>query len=737
MRVRGIDHLCRGAAAAILTLTLAAPAAAQVVEIPEADALEATGDPASPPASPIGLADAVRLAITHNPSVARQAAALRAAIGREQQTRGLFDPTLRILPSATFDLKEMAPFLRAREISKRETIRIIADNFTILTASLREMIDVTSTTPPRCPSGLLSDGRLDLSGANVDLSGRDDLERSLIGVNTNLQSVVVELGDGIDLDLSDICRSQPRELLSPELMIDAFRKIDQSGGLGLEGILTSVAQIPREIRILQEEITRTVAQRARLALDRLGPVAQDELKRNITIDVNLSKLFRSGLAVSGDFQMQSQEHNFVDKPLDPTFGGLETPPQFFSSASGSLTVPLGRGRGGAATAASERAAARMVEAERAQFRHLVSEEVFRTVLAYLNVVAAQETVAQLEASAGRHQKILELSEARVKAGELAQADLARVRAGAAAVESSLAQARAALVTARAALADQMGVRVESLGALPLAAEGFPDITPAIDEAGRLIEQALASRHDVRAAEARREAAEALAVGARAQARPRLDLTLTGGIFNLEDSPFFKFLPNEREPIISVTSPLPTQPVTGTPVPPESPVRYYSPIGYGRALRGRHTPFATVALTFELPFGNNAARGRLAQAESARTSAAIRDQDLRRTIGDTIVDLAHGLTRAAAALSERQNAVARGNETLEGRLRMFQVGDTTLLDVLLTEESFTGDHLELIRQRQAYLSARARLQYELGALVRFDDAAAGGSSVQFDPRSFLR
>ena len=362
---------------------------------------------------------------------------------------------------------------------------------------------------------------------------------------------------------------------------------------------------------------------------------------------------------------------------------------------------------------------------------------FRTVLAYLNVVAAQETVAQLEASAGRHQKILELSEARVKAGELAQADLARVRAGAAAVESSLAQARAALVTARAALADQMGVRVESLGALPLAAEGFPDITPAIDEAGRLIEQALASRHDVRAAEARREAAEALAVGARAQARPRLDLTLTGGIFNLEDSPFFKFLPDEREPIISVTSGLPTSPVTGTPVPPEDPVRYYSPIGYGRALTNRHTPFVTVALTVELPFGNNTARGRVAQAEAASTSAAIQAADLRRTIGDTVVDLAQTLERSAAALAERESAIARGLETLDGRLRMFQVGDTTLLDVLLTEESFTGDHVELIRQRQAYLSARARLQYELGELVSFEDTASGEATVQFDPGSFVR
>src|SRR5690606_1693473 len=170
-----------------------------------------------------------------------------------------------------------------------------------------------------------------------------------------------------------------------------------------------------------------------------------------------------------------QEHNFVDKPLDPTFGGLETPPQFFSNVSGTVIVPLGRGRGGAATAANERAAARMVEAEREQFRHVVAEEVFRTVLAYLNVVAAEQTIAQFEASLARQQQILTLSEARVNAGDLAQADLARVRAASFAIESSLAQARAALVTSRVGLAEQMGIEITSLAGAPTASDDFASV----------------------------------------------------------------------------------------------------------------------------------------------------------------------------------------------------------------------------------------------------------------------
>lgn len=741
------------AALTVLCLGAAAAAPAQIVQVPEADVLApSTADPVRLDQPTISLAEAVTLAIEHNPAIAQSAEALRGAAGRHRESRGLFDPRLRFLPSVTFDLQEMAPFLKAREINKRETIRIIRDDFTILTQALRGVIDSTSTVPPRCPSGLqLQNGQLDFTGANLDLSGRDEVEVALLGANTTLQSALVEIGQGLTFDISDICRTEPRQLLSPELMIGALRRIDQSGGLGLEGILTSVAQIPRETRILQEDITRTVAQRARLALDRLGPLADDELKRNITLDVNLSKVFRNGLTLDGGYQMQSQEHNFVDKPLDPTFGGFETPPQFFSNATASVTIPIGRGRGRAATASSEQAAGLIASGERAQFRHDIAEEVFRTVLSYLDLVAAQETVRRFEESSARQQQIFDLSSARVNAGELAQADLARVQASAAGVEGALALAQADLVSARIALAEQIGVRVDDLDDAPLAAQDFVDAITTVEDVDRLIAMALASRHDVRAASARREAAVALAAGARANARPRLDLTLTGGVFNLYDSPFFKFLPDEGGAIIcSPAAPLekadcnfpagvgvalPTSPVTGTPVPPLSAVRYYSPVGYGRALTGRHTPFVTVALDIELPFGNRTARGRVAQAEATLTTSAIQSENLRRVIGENVVELAGTVRRAASSLAQWEAAVAEGTETLEGRVRMFQVGDTTLIDALITEEGLTGDHLQLVRQRQAYLSALARMKLELGELVVVDDSGPTAGLVRFDAGTF--
>src|SRR5690606_31495087 len=142
----------------------------------------------------------------------------------------------------------------------------------------------------------------------------------------------------------------------------------------------------------------------------------------------------------------------------------------------------------------------------------VAEEVFRTGLAYLNRHAGEQTVAQLGESRPRQQQSLAPAAGQVTAGERAPADLARARGSPFAIESSLAQARSALLTARLGLADQIGLEVTSLDDAPVAAEGFATVAPTTGEVEAFIDQALASRHDIRAATARREAADALTAG---------------------------------------------------------------------------------------------------------------------------------------------------------------------------------------------------------------------------------
>ncbi|HSF99994.1 MAG TPA: TolC family protein [Vicinamibacterales bacterium] len=732
-------------APALMALVVAAaePAAAQVVTVPSVEALETrTAAPQLLNQRALSLADAVELTIRENQDISRAAQRLRAATGRRRQLGGPFDYVIRSSPNVTISYQQLTPFLRGREISTRETIKIIADQYNNLTAILQSIIDGTSTVPPRCPSNLTFDRD------RLSLDRVDETTQRLIGVEASLpaatlinlegfptRGILTEDGPLLGIDLGDICSTPIEPFFSPEAFNGALRKIDQGGGFGLESLLIGVAQIPKEVRLLQQQITRAVAVRAELALERLGEVPDDDIKRNFIADVALSKAFRNGVSFDAAFEVQSQEHHFVGKPLDPSFGGLGVPTQFYSSASLTLNVPLLRGLGRAATGAPERASEYIERAEQNQLRHAVTESVFRTVLAYLNLVAAQDTVRLLDESSARQDRILALTRQRVASGDVAGVEVSRVQARVASVASALARARAAVDDARVALAESMGVRVESLAALPTAGDGFSTATVDMAEAVTLVEQALGARHDARAARERREAAAVLAEGARLGERRQLDLSFSAGLSNLYDSPFFRYLWDEQAPIIQQTATLPIAELVGVPVPPDSPLRYSSPRGFGRVLSARHEPFVSVNVTWQLPFGNRAAKGRSAQAAATLETSSINERDLERVIAENVIGTTGTVRQASDAAAGWQSAVDFGEQVLSAALNQLQTGDLTILDTLLTEQSVTEDQLQLVRQRQIYLSTLARLRFDTAQLVVFENPGTPTEQIRFNAADF--
>jgi outer membrane protein TolC len=727
---------------ASLVLFAAHPAIAQVVEVPTSEVIQSRAfEPARLAQQSVGLLEAVTSTIRQSPSIRRAAERLVSASGRHQQSRGIFDATLRSAPSVNFSLQQMTPFLRSREIGKRETIQNVADEYTALTAILRQIIRATPTDPVRCPSNL------SLNPQDILLDRVDPTEKTLLGIDRNLFAPSIEFegllttgaltGDGVTtvLDLGDICQTPVDPFFSPEAFNGAMRQIDQSAGLGLSGVLTSVAQIPREIRILQEQITQTVALRAKLTLDKLGPVPADDLKINFAGDISFAKLLRNGLAFDVGFEVQSQEHNFVDKPLDPSYGGLGLPDQFFSELSASLNIPLARGRGRVSTAAPERASERIVVAEREQLRHIVSEEVFRTILAYVNLVTARETLRLLEQSTARNTQIQQLTQQRVTGGDLPGMEVGRVQARAARVAASAVEARVAVQEARVSLAESMGVSLITLDEAPLSVDSLTTVLTGTLDTQALLDSAHRGRYDVQAAEERREASAILAAGARADERPMLDLTLTGGISNFYDSPFFRYLADGPD-AIQATRTVPITSLVGAPGPVESPVRYYDPRGFYRSVTGRYEPFMGVKLTWQLPFGNNSAKGRSSQAAATLRDSSIQLTDLQRVIDERVLSSIEAVRRSEEAVRQSQLAVQAGQQVYTSALQSVQNGDLTIVDALLTEEGVTTDELALARQRQAYLSALARLKFETASLVTFEDPNTAVERIRFQPTDFV-
>jgi outer membrane protein TolC len=714
--VRGSRFACLLCA---LVTAGAAPAAAQVVTVPMHEVSSAPDRDAPLPARAVTLEEAVEATMRRAPAIAASAANVRAASGRLQQNTGIFDTTLLVAPSVGYSQEPVPPGLRKSELDKRLVIRNIANTFTVLTQALRNLVAGLGNQRLECPPNL---------GLNTDpliFDRIDPVESSQFGFARTLRpAVIIELDRFIrSVNLGDICTTDIEPRLQADLLQRYLGTIDFSGNQGLQGVLTSVSQIPRETRALQAQITDAVATRALLALDRLGPVPDDLLRSNVQLAVSVFKPFRNGATLSGDVLLSSEETRYRDKPLDPTFGGIGLPPRFPSEVSATFTLPLGRGAGRMAVTAPERAAEFTLAASREELRHRIGEEVLRTVLAYTNLVAAQETVRLLEDSQARQARIAELTGNQVEAGELPAMEQERARARAASVAQSIGQARTRVIDARVALAQAMGLDVADLDAMPLATERLGPAVAPPPQAGALMALGTERRRDVRGLQRAREASGVLAEGARLNVRQRYDLSVTGGYSNLYESPLFRYLGDEQGPIISQL---------GTPGPRVDPAyRYYSPRGFWRSVSNRWEPFVTASITVGLSFRNNTARGQLQQARATMARADIELLRLERTIGENLLATTTALQRTVEAVEQQRSAVTHGEQLLNGVLEQFQVAEATVFDTLLTEEEVTQDRLELVRQLQAYAAGMARLRFESGDLVTFENEGTDMETARAD------
>lgn len=711
----------------IVALTLATSAAVR------AQPASSTGLPSTRLTnSRISLTEAVQLTVQSSPDVARASQRLMSAQGRARQARGLFDLTFGTRPMAGYTVQQMMPFLVKQEHDKREIINAIGDGFTLLTTALDRVVANGRAAPPRCPANLnrifagFSYSSPFLS-APVNIDRRDTSEITLLGTNTFLSGT--PFGDilgGVTLD--SLCTSNAVLTLTPETFSDLYRelapRIDQSGGQGLQGLLTSVSQIPRESRALQAQISRAIATRARLALERLGPIPQDQLKRTFEGDLTFRKTFRTGLIVMSSFLMQMQDQNFRHKSYDASFGGMGVPPNFRADVSGTFIVPLGRDAGRTAVAAPERASVLAANGEQAAVAFEISRQAYRTSLSYLGLIGAQESLRALLESQTRQRRIIELTEAGVSAGDLPRIEISRARARAERVNSAISDARAAVVTARVGLADTIGISAEDLAGTPEAADNFATIPVASPVVDGLIAGALARRLDVRAAQAQRAAAEVLADGARANVRRRFDFQVTGGLSNLYDSPFYKFLPDEVNPIIPQQAPI------------EPAIHYYSGRGFYRAIEKRWEPYVVAQLTVQFPFANNVAKGRFARTQATASARRIDVEDLSRRVQANVVDVTARLRHSLASVRQWENAVRNNDDLIAGSLLRFETRDLTLVDTLLTEEAVTSDRLQLVRQRQGYLSLLARLRFETGEIIDVGSGESTPTTFRFDPTPFV-
>jgi outer membrane protein TolC len=357
-----------------------------------------------------------------------------------------------------------------------------------------------------------------------------------------------------------------------------------------------------------------------------------------------------------------------------------------ASAQLSATIPMWQDRGGGVSRAPEHAAISAESASAATARHTAAQVASSTALAYWNFRAASDRLAVYQASETRGERLVQETAALVRADERPASDLVQVRA-------SLVAKRTLRIGAEQTVQDTWRVLDQLLGGSqttpPAPTTPLPESAiDSIADSATLLANALHRRFDVAAAIDLQQSARATVKGSELGLRSRFDMQVAIGYVGADQ---------------------------GWGVD-----RFFSPL-----LRTQAGVNLLIGLKYQAPVGNERSRGAFLAADALYEQRQIALEDLRREVVHGVVMTSDAAQRSQRALAVSDSGVVLSQQTVDATRRKFQLGASTLLDVLTAEDGLTAAQLAQIGARQTYVSARVNLGFESGTL--FDPGTAGSGS----------
>ncbi len=435
------------------------------------------------PAEGITLAQAVGLALQHDPDLQRAEAEDARLQGVLQERRGLFDSTLLSNASFSRRVQELTESRKQEEQKKRDDLQQIIDQGPSTIARAQQVRDLLGQIQASAPG-------------SVPLAQLQPISPTLAATIASLDQLILN--------------ASPAQ---------------RSGYLSIRQDVLNQAVQGADAQLAS---ARDTVSNAETTLRNIGPAPIDEDFTDIKLDVQVSKLFRNGLSVSPFFDANFNSTGFVGKPHEKAFGGKGLTDLYTFHAGASLFVPLARNRGARAVGAEEHAALLEEQASALVVDHQASVTALNTVHAYWQLRAAQDTAAIAAQSLQFQQQLVQLTQGR--SAELPGAEIARARASAARTEAQVQDAQRSLKDARVALATTMGVAATADEAtLPLARDTFPaapDPATLQGPSDSLIDASNGRRHDLAAAGRLDEAGRIRVDAARTNLRSALNLSLS-------------------------------------------------------------------------------------------------------------------------------------------------------------------------------------------------------------------
>jgi len=297
--------------------------------------------------------------------------------------------------------------------------------------------------------------------------------------------------------------------------------------------------------------------------------------------------------------------------------------------------------------------------------------------------AARERLAVLQESEARAVELLEKTKLLVQNNEVPAGELEQLSGNVGEKRASRIAAAQGLFEGQQSLGLAMGLPVERFHEIGIPGDRFPALdrsTPVPDSlANQLLDMALNSRNDLRASRRLESSADSLLNSARNRLKPQVDLVLRAGYTGFESGKTFR---NLYAPI-------------------------YEPLQGMNAMGG---------LTFEWPFGNNAARGAYAAQDAQYQQTVLRTEDLSRSIRSGVLVALQQIRNGQAELEASRESAARYVAAVENEKRKRTLGISTLIDVLQLEDRLTGARLSNLSAELNISTGLARLRYETGAIL---------------------
>jgi outer membrane protein TolC len=660
----------------------------------------------------VSLDQAVRSTVDKSPDVLAAREDIALGTGRLREAKGVFNLKLHL--GSTIEHTDQYLSAKSWFFEWRRRFQLEETNkaLTQVRLGLAQSLANGSSARPFCPDGF-SFVRRSTDPTNADRP---------ICIPVTSDSLAVDYGayQNFFQEASSFFLPPPSTGFDPLAALEFTRRLAQINGLSIPDFVEDRRQMGFEELQNVYRLVTEYEQLTALWRSRLGDIPPYEIDNTLRVTADVIKPFKSGGALGFSFAADGTESKYRNRSMDPDFGGKSVNNLFHGKLEVLFNQPLLRGRGASAARAPELSAERNLEASRLTYLHTVSRGVLDTTLSYLDLVAAQQSLAMLEEELSAERRLLDATMRLSAAGALARTDATRMQARVADVQASVVEARQRLVVARADLAQTAGLAAADVAGEVGPADRFPE-TPAAVEVDALLRGGTATRNDIRAAEASRESARILLGASQNDARRRLDLQIHAGYANGYYGSFFRVLKDEYP----YTKYHCTSDWTDTSQPcfepGDSPLNFYNPAGVWRAWRDRPwEPEAGIKFTFELPFGNNRALGRLAQAQAAVHQADVQVTDLTRVAQENALQQAAALGKARDEWLRWKDAVTEYSTTWADTEKRRAAGDMTLIDTLKTEQDLTNARLQLVQVQHDYAAALAQLRFETGTLVTLRD-----------------